>query len=518
MRLRNAIAALDRAAMRRVAQNDSRLLDLVMPRLSRAANHGMLWTGLAIGLWVTGDRWARRAAWRGIGGLAAASAAANIAVKGLAARDRPDARVPASRQLQRAPRTTSFPSGHAASAAAFATGVALEQPALAAPVIVLAAAVGASRVVTGVHYPSDVLAGFAIGAAAGAATVHWWPRRPPVPAAAVRPPRDAPEAPAGEGLVLAVNASAGTASSGLARRLRAELPRAVIIETHAGQDLAGQLRLSAGRARVLGVAGGDGTVSTACAVALEAGLPLLVVPAGTFNHFAADLGVWSVEDALAALRAGEAVLVDVGVADRRSFINTSSTGVYVDLVRAREELENTLGRRVAVIIALVQVLRRSQPHELILNGRRRRLWLYFAGNCRYEPPGTAPAYRPDLCDGYLDIRVIDAGPLARTRLVAAVLTGTLGRCRVYHGWRARAVDVASADGAPIWLSVDGEVATAEPGFRQGKRPHGLLVYRSAGATTRGMPSGAPRWLRKRPAARTDHTGDVVRGRRDHPEP
>jgi uncharacterized membrane protein len=68
MRLRSAIAALDRAAMRRVAQNDSRLLDLVMPRLSRAANHGMLWTGLAIGLWVTGDRWARRASWRGIGG------------------------------------------------------------------------------------------------------------------------------------------------------------------------------------------------------------------------------------------------------------------------------------------------------------------------------------------------------------------------------------------------------------------------------------------------------------------
>jgi hypothetical protein len=80
--------------------------------------------------------------------------------------------------------------------------------------------------------------------------------------------------------------------------------------------------------------------------------------------------------------------------------------------------------------------------------------------------------------------VIDAGPLARTRLVAAVLTGTLGRCRVYHAWRARAVDIASADGAPIWLSVDGEVATAEPGFRQGKRPHGLLVYRSAGGATR----------------------------------
>ena len=93
------------------------------------------------------------------------------------------------------------------------------------------------------------------------------------------------------------------------------------------------------------MAGGDGTVSAASAVAVETALPLLVIPTGTFNHFAADLGVWSVGDALAALRAGEAVLVDVGVAGRRSFINTSSTGVYVDLVHARKQLESALGRR-----------------------------------------------------------------------------------------------------------------------------------------------------------------------------
>jgi len=77
----------------------------------------------------------------------------------------------------------------------------------------------------------------------------------------------------------------------------------------------------------------------------------------------------------------------------------SSTGAYVDLVHARQELEEVLGRRAAVLIALVQVLRRARPHELILDGRPRRLWLYFAGNCGYEPPGTAPAYRPDLSDG-----------------------------------------------------------------------------------------------------------------------
>ena len=112
-------------------------------------------------------------------------------------------------------------------------------------------------------------------------------------------------------------------------------------------------------------------------------------------------------------------------------------------------------------------------------GPRRRLWLYFAGNCRYEPQGTAPAYRPDLSDGYLDVRIVEARRLARSRLVAAVLTGTLGRSRVYHSWRARSVDVRPADGQPIWLSADGEVATAESGFTESKHPQGLVVYRVA---------------------------------------
>ena len=119
-----------------------------------------------------------------------------------------------------------------------------------------------------------------------------------------------------------------------ARRLAADLPRATIIETDVGQDLTAQLRLAAASAWILGVAGRDGTVNAASAVALETGLPLLVIPVGTFNHFAADLGVRSARDALAALRAGEAVLVDVGLAGHRPFVNTSSTGVYVDLVRA----------------------------------------------------------------------------------------------------------------------------------------------------------------------------------------
>jgi len=340
----------------------------------------------------------------------------------------------------------------------------------------LASAVGASRVATGVHYPSDVLAGTAIGAAAGLATLRWWPRRPLRPAAAIRPPRTAPASAAGEGLALIVNTAAGTASTRLARRLAADLPEATIIETGA-EDLAARLRQAAAGARILGVAGGDGTVSAAAAVAVETGLPLLVIPAGTFNHFAADLGVESARDALAALRDGEAVQVDLGLVGDRPFVNTSSTGVYVDLVNARRQLEGVLGKRLAEVVALIGVLRRGRPHELVLDGRRLRLWLYFVDNCRYVPQGMAPAYRPDLADGCLDIRIVEATALARSRLVAAVLTGTLGRSRVYHAWVARSVDIRAADGQPIWLSTDSEVATAESGFTHGKHPRGMVVHR-----------------------------------------
>ena len=159
--VRDRIDAADQAIMARLSAESSPLLDRFLPALSRSADFFVLWIGMVT-----------------------ASTASNVLAKGLVRRPRPAGEVPPDRRPGRTPVTTSFPSGHAAAAAAFATGAGLEMPALAAPVGALAAAVGISRVVNGVHYPSDIAGGWAVGVGVGMLTLRWWPLRRSQPAAA----------------------------------------------------------------------------------------------------------------------------------------------------------------------------------------------------------------------------------------------------------------------------------------------------------------------------------------------
>jgi membrane-associated phospholipid phosphatase len=163
----NQIAAADQRLLSRMAAADTQALDRAMTGFGRAADHGLLWFAVATALGARRSKWTRRAALRGLAGMAIASPAVNVLAKRLVRRTRPEHPLLPAGRLAKPPRTTSFPSGHAASAAAFATGVALEVPALAVPVGGLAAAVGASRVISRAHYPSDVLAGLALGTTAG---------------------------------------------------------------------------------------------------------------------------------------------------------------------------------------------------------------------------------------------------------------------------------------------------------------------------------------------------------------
>jgi undecaprenyl-diphosphatase len=88
----------------------------------------------------------------------------SIGIKALVGRDRPPLRYPEPKTLVPTPHDASFPSGHAATSFAAATMLAFAFPRLAPAFLVLAAAVGFSRIYVGVHYPLDVLGGAALGA------------------------------------------------------------------------------------------------------------------------------------------------------------------------------------------------------------------------------------------------------------------------------------------------------------------------------------------------------------------
>ncbi|CDR03942.1 bifunctional phosphatase PAP2/diacylglycerol kinase family protein [Streptomyces iranensis] len=489
------ISDFDRRLFARVADSRLRGAHPLLPRLSRAADHGRLWFGTAGVLATVGGRTARRAALRGVGSLAAASLVSNVVVKWTVERKRPvlDS-VPLVRRLRRQPWTSSFPSGHSASAAAFATGVALESSRYGLLVAPLAAAVATSRVYVGVHYPSDVLAGIALGAGAAALTCRYWPPRPEVPAQA-RPRISAPALPKGDGLVVLVNQRAGTGSPTgaftTAEQLRVLLPAADIVECGPDDDFMGLLRQAAQRAAeragALGICGGDGSVNAAATIAAERGLPLAVFPGGTLDHFALDLGVPAFEDTAHAVAEGDAVAVDLGRAtplagggETSHFVNTFSLGFYPELVRIRESLQGRLGKWPAAAVALTRVLRTARPMEVEVNGRPRRLWMLFAGNGVYSPEGFAPAYRQQLDDGLLDVRAIDGEErLARTRLLIAALTGTLGRSHVYTTRRMRQLRLSGLHGVDS-RAYDGEVA-ADPAEKLliDKWPGALTVYRPA---------------------------------------
>ena len=162
-------AAVDVAVYDAVAASRTPTLDRTMSASSRAADHSVLWFAIAGLMAVTGGRRGRLAARDGILAIGMASATVNLGVKPLAPRRRPlrDEVALAQDRWVRMPTSTSFPSGHTASAFAFATAAGQRVPALWIPLRALALLVGYSRIHTGVHYPGDVVAGAMVGSACG---------------------------------------------------------------------------------------------------------------------------------------------------------------------------------------------------------------------------------------------------------------------------------------------------------------------------------------------------------------
>jgi diacylglycerol kinase family enzyme len=153
--------------------------------------------------------------------------------------------------------------------------------------------------------------------------------------------------------------------------------------------------LDAGYADVVGVAGGDGSLAAVAALALERDLPLVVVPLGTRNHFARDLGL-DPDDPVAALAAfdGPEQRVDVGRVNGRVFLNNVSLGAYAAAVHA--EGEGALG---PVARALLRF--RRSPLKLVVDGEDRSVLILLVGNNEYDGRGARERLDAGTLSAYL---------------------------------------------------------------------------------------------------------------------
>lgn len=474
-----SVARRDEQVYGTLARRPGAMTDAVMPALSRAADYSVLWVGVAAAMRAFGGRRAKRAAVRGLGSVAVSSLVTNQVLKRLYARRRPDqSLLPVRRVARRTPTSSSFPSGHSASAAAFATAVALEHVPLGAALGVLAAGVGLSRVSTGAHYPSDVLVGFAAGAGTALVGAKVFPPAVPLLSDDQQPDQEsAPALPGGDGLTVIVNESSGADKPSIVDDIREAAPEAKIVVLGEDDDLTelAEKALADG-AQALGVCGGDGTVVAIAEVAMRRDVPLAVFPGGTFNHFAKDSRVPEIADTVAGIEQGVVTRVDVATLNDAIFLNTASVGTYPEFVTERESLEPRYGKRVAALIAAHRLLRAKPQTHLEVDGEPITAMLFFVGNSQYEPRDFAPAMRPRLDDGKLDVRILVSDKKALTaRLLWAVLTGTLESSSIYVRKTVSEMDVRILEDE-VLISRDGEVDDPTDRLRFGVHDKALKVY------------------------------------------
>ena len=266
-------------------------------------------------------------------------------------------------------------------------------------------------------------------------------------------------------LPVIVNAAGGTASragSGLREQIEAAfaaIDQSISLELVDGEGLSGALAKHAGAPRVA-VGGGDGTLATAAEAVAASDGELAILPLGTRNHFACQLGIPPDFESAARLAAtGTARLVDFGQAGERVFINNLSVGAYVDLVRAREA--SRLPKLLATIPATWRTLRklRARRFELTLDGKSIAIEtpLLFVGNNRYEVDEGHPGDRAALDDGLLSVFAV--APLSRAALIVAALRTLIARPRMHRDFAldrtAREVRI-EGPGARLDVALDGE--------------------------------------------------------------
>lgn len=228
--------------------------------------------------------------------------------------------------------------------------------------------------------------------------------------------------------------------------------------------------------------GGDGTINSGASAVMGRGIPLGVLPLGTLNHFAKDLGIPAdLAEAAKIVLEGVACKVDVGEVNGRIFLNNSSLGVYPAIVRLRDKYRATVrGKWLAALWAGLTVMRRSpfMGVRIVAEGETiiRRTPLVLVGNNEYRMSGIHAGSRESLAHGRLALYVLNAERRpGLLRLAWEVL--------LKGAEQVKEVDLITVEEATIetrrhrlQVATDGEVFTLESPLNYRIRPGALRVY------------------------------------------
>lgn len=274
--------------------------------------------------------------------------------------------------------------------------------------------------------------------------------------------------------------SAGDAVGEVERALR-ELGCDVV--AYSGEDLAEEARRAAADAEVVAAVGGDGTVNAVASALAGGPVPMLVVPAGTLNHFARDLGIpLDPAEAARLVRDGAPRQVDVAEVNGRVFVNNSSIGVYPLAVVLRERLQDEIpgGKWPAMAHAALRTFRTFPTLRVRIDGDDGEIALetpfVFVGNNPYGGESVRPGQRERLDGGRLGVLTVRAttrGAAVRVALAAAI--GRLDSSRAV--WRGEPAEATIDSAVPsLLVSLDGEVVRLETPLSYRSRPGALTVF------------------------------------------
>jgi len=469
-RILAALDAWDRWLFQRLTRRERRVIDRGLKRLSNSANRSVLWLAIAALIAILGGRRGRRAALRGVISIGITSTLVNLPLKYLARRDRPPMRRGDRPLPVSLPGSFSFPSGHSASAFAFATGVALEETRLLGPILPLAAGVAYSRVHLRVHYPLDVLAGVAIGTVMGLASEpvvrvirQSWDAMVPVP--------EAERAKTNE-IILVSSPNAGRGAYLDRARVAMAATGLRIVAELSVEDIArlpSMLSRNGSGPPVVVAAGGDGTVGSVANAVISTPAVMAILPLGTSNDFARSLNIpMRVEHAVRLISNGRVSRIDAGRLKReghapRHFVHAAAAGLNVQFAKfaTRADLRRRLGKltyAIAAGLALkdrpvfrarVEYEGQAEPLELvhlaIVNAP------VFGGFLDLKIPGATPD------DGTLHVIMVEHLPMRR--LLRSAFYPALGVHRKIRGFRTIQVSkltVLPED--PMDITLDGEIA------------------------------------------------------------